>query len=122
MEHKYTTEGLIEKLQNDVIGKWHEEGRVGNDGSAGNTLEDLLGVEENNLMLPDWGHIELKTKKKEGTSLVTLMHREPQPAASVPRLLLSLGWKHQSAGVRYGPNELSFRSTTRANEFSDRGF
>ena len=40
--------------------------RIGNDGSAGNTLEDLLGVSENNLKLPDWGEIELKTKGVTG--------------------------------------------------------
>jgi hypothetical protein len=38
---QYTLEGLVDKLKNDVIGRWHKEGRVGNDGSAGNTLEDL---------------------------------------------------------------------------------
>jgi hypothetical protein len=119
---QYTTEALIDKLKNDVIGKWHKEGRVGNDGSAGNTLEDLLGVDENNLKLPDWGNIELKTKRKESQSLVTLLHREPQPNASVPQLLLSLGWKHKDAGSKYNDDELSFRSTTKANVFSDRGF
>ena len=119
---QYTLETLVKKLKSDVIGRWHKEGRVGNDGSAGNTLEDLLGVAENNLRLPDWGNIELKTKRKESQSLVTLLHREPQPQASIPKLLLSLGWKHQSAGTKYPSDELSFRSTTRANSFSDRGF
>jgi hypothetical protein len=119
---QYTLEGLVDKLKNDVIGRWHKEGRVGNDGSAGNTLEDLLGVEENNFKVPDWGNIELKTKKKESQSLVTLLHREPQPNASVPQLLLSLGWRHKNAGEKYPSDELSFRSTTKANSFSDRGF
>jgi hypothetical protein len=118
----YSSDKLFEKLQNEVFGKWHAEGRAGNDGNAGNTLEDLLGVSENNLKLPDWGNIELKTKRVETQSLVTLLHREPSPAASVPKLLLSLGWKHQNAGSKYGLDELSFRSTTRANSFSDRGF
>lgn len=119
---QYTIEALIDKLKNDVVGRWHKEGRVGNDGSAGNTLEDLLGVEENNLKLPDWGNFELKTKRKESQSLVTLLHREPQPNASVPQLLLSLGWKHKDAGGKYNKDELSFRSTTKADSFSDRGF
>lgn len=119
---EYSLENLKDKFHTKVIGKWHREGREGNDGSAGNTLEDLLDVAENNIRLPDWGAIELKTKKKESMSLITLMHREPQPAASIPRLLLSLGWTHKDAGVKYPIDELSFRSTTRADSFSDRGF
>lgn len=118
----YTAENLFAKFHNDVAGKWHKEGRRGNDGSAGNTLEDLLGVDENNLKIPDWGDIELKTKRAESQALVTLLHREPQPGASVPNLLLSLGWAHKDAGGKYPSDELSFRSTTRANSFSDRGF
>ena len=121
MSH-YTLETLKAKLQSDVIGKWHKERRAGNDGNAGNTLEDLLGVEENNLKLPDWGDIEIKTKRKKSRALITLLHREPQPKASIPQLLLSLGWRHKDAGGKYRDDEQSFRSTTRANSFSDRGF
>jgi hypothetical protein len=117
-----TAEALFDKFRNDVAGKWHKEGRKGNDGSAGNTLEDLLGISENNLKVPDWGEIELKTKRSESQALVTLLHREPMPNASVPNLLRSLGWQHKEAGVKYPSDELSFRSTTRANSFSDRGF
>ena len=41
-------EGLLTKLK-DIIGNWHGGTRPGNDGNQGNTLEDLLGIEENNL-------------------------------------------------------------------------
>jgi hypothetical protein len=122
MDRVYNLKTLVDKLQSDVIGKWHNEGRSGNDGSAGNTIEDLLGISENNLKLPDWGRIEIKTKKKESQSLVTLLHREPSPAASIPKLLTSLGWRHQNAGGKYPADEMSFRSTTRADSYSDRGF
>ena len=121
MSRELTLENLLIILRNEILYKWHQETRVGNDGSAGNTLEDLLGIEENNLRLPDWGDIELKTKGSESQSLVTLMHREPNPTSSVPKLLISLGWKHKYAGTKYGNEEMSFRSTTRA-KFSDRGF
>lgn len=122
MSTSYSFDELTKKLRSDVVGRWHDEGRVGNDGSAGNTLEDLLGIEENNLKLPDWGNIELKTKRHESSALVTLLHREPLPAKSVPKVLLALGWKHQKAGGVYPADEKSFRSTTRANNYSDRGF
>lgn len=118
----YDLDGLIKKFRDEVRGVWHEEARAGNDGSAGNTLEDLLGVPENNLKIPDWGDFEIKTKKKESSALLTLLHREPLPKSSVPELLLSLGWRHQKAGEKYENDEMSFRSTTRANDFSDRGF
>lgn len=94
----------------------------GNDGNQGNTLEGLLGVEENNLRLPDLGDIELKTQKLETGSFVTLFHKEPKPRASIPKLLKCLGWKHQEAGLSYPCDEMSFRSTTYAHRFSDRGF
>lgn len=108
-------------LDDKVTGRWIPEGRVGNDGSGGNTLEDLLGVEENNLRIPDWGIYELKTRGKQTSSLVTLFHREPQPAGSVPQLIRALGWKHKQAGNKYPANEMSFRSTTKAGISSDRG-
>ena len=121
MSIERTQNELFKRLKQDILFRWHTETRIGNDGSPGNTLEDLLGIEENNLKIPDWGDIELKTKKKESQSLITLMHREPKPDASVPKLLKSLGWKHKDAGTRYDNEEMSFRSTTRS-DFSVRGF
>lgn len=41
-------------------------------GGAGNTLESLLGVSENNLKTPDLGKIELKTTKKTSSGTITL--------------------------------------------------
>lgn len=121
MDCRRNLNSLIDNFTSYVRGKWHKERRRGNDGSAGNTLEDLLGIEENNLKLPDWGDFELKTKQLETQSLITLLHREPQPQGSVPLLLNSLGWRHQHAGTKYDSSEMSFRSTTRASKFSDRG-
>jgi hypothetical protein len=102
--------------------KWLLGTHQGNDGNQGNTLEELLGVEENNLQLPDLGDIEHKTQKVETGSFVTLFHKEPKPRASIPRLLKCLGWQHRDAGKSYPKDEMSFRSTTYAHRFSDRGF
>ena len=85
--NSYDLESLLKKFREEVKGVWHEEARAGNAGSAGNTLEDLLGVPENNLKIPDWGDFEIKTKKKESSALLTLLHREPLPNSSVPQLL-----------------------------------
>jgi len=38
----------------------------------GKTLESLLGITENNLIVPDLGEIELKAHRNESTNLITL--------------------------------------------------
>lgn len=91
-------------------------------GGAGNLLEDLLGIQENNLSLPDFGKIEIKTMRQDTSSLLTLFHKEPLPNASVPKMLLSLGWRHAKAGTSHPESEMSFRSTTYGHNYSARGF
>ncbi|MDR1529383.1 MAG: MvaI/BcnI family restriction endonuclease [Burkholderiales bacterium] len=49
----YTKESLIEEIQRIVKLGWVENARRGNAGGIGNTLEDLLGIEENNLPIPN---------------------------------------------------------------------
>jgi hypothetical protein len=114
----------LERKMRLILHKWHDSTRGDNNsGAAGNTLEDLLGVEENNFALPDFGTIELKTQKYEGkSSLLSLFHKEPKPAASVKKLLKAMGWRHTGAGKRYKETEMSFRSTTYADRWSVRGF
>lgn len=107
-----------------LMGKWHKGTRAGNDGDPGNTLEDLLGVSENNLKLPDFGDIELKTQKYEGGGLITLFHKEPTPIggkAVTPSVIRSLGWRHKEAGSKYPATELRFTSTTYGSYYTVRG-
>ncbi len=118
---KISLEELLEKLDT-ILNRWHIGTRPGNDGNQGNTLEDLLGVSENNLSIPDYGQYELKTQKIETGSLITLFHKEPMPARSVPKLLKSVGWPHQEAGRSRPKNEMSFRMTTPSNCYTARGF
>ena len=90
-----------------------------------NTLEDLLGIEENNLPIPNASEWELKTQRSNTGSLTTLFHMEPSPRALkfVPQIfLLKYGWPHQEAGTRYPSNEMSFRQTISGKDYSDRGF
>ncbi len=116
-----TTEDLLKKMR-EIMHKWHQGTRPGNDGEAGNTLEDLLGIPENNFKIPDFGDIEIKSQKFEGRSnLLTLFHKEPEPKASVPKLLKGMGWRHEKAGTEYPEDEMSFRSTTYGHRYSDRG-
>ena len=112
----------IEQIKN--MG-WIKNQRFGSQGGIGNTLEDLLGIPENNLPAPDFGKWELKTQRKNTASLLTLFHMEPSPRKDkiVSSILLPLyGWQHQNAGSLYPASEKSFRQTVNAHTFTDRGF
>lgn len=120
----FTKETLINELLLISEKGWIRNARHGNQGGVGNTLEDLLGIEENNLPIANANEWELKTQRTKTTSLVTLMHCEPSPTAVkfVPQVLLpNYGWPHSQAGKKYPENELSFRQTIGANP-TDRGF
>ena len=58
----YTKESLINELRGIRQRGWILSGRHGNDGAVGNTLEDLLGIEENNLPIPNAAEWELKAQ------------------------------------------------------------
>ena len=53
MSKIYTKESLIKALQDIRDLGWIRSTRHGNDGGVGNTLEDLLEIEENNLPIPN---------------------------------------------------------------------
>lgn len=46
-------------------------------GGIGNTLEQLLCVRENNLALPDLGTLELKARRRQTGSMITLFTKSP---------------------------------------------
>jgi hypothetical protein len=121
----YTKETLIEELKKIRDLGFVPNARHGNHGGIGNTLEDLLGIEENNLPIPNAAEWELKTQRLNTSSLLTLFHTEPSPQALrfVPSLLLpQYGWSHQKAGNGYPETEMSFRQTIHGLAPSDRGF
>jgi len=121
----YTKPALIAKLKEISAMGFVPNARKGNHGGIGNTLEDLLGIEENNLPIPNAAEWELKAQRLNSTSLTTLFHIEPSPRAIrfVPQVLLPLyGWAHQEDGKKYPKGEMSFRQTIHGNSCSDRGF
>lgn len=120
----YTKETLIEALRSIRNLGWIPNARPGNAGGIGNTVEDILGIEENNLPLPNAADWELKCQRST-SSLTTLFHMEPSPRALkfVPNILLPFyGWKHQEAGKKYYEGEMSFRQTINGLGRTDRGF
>ncbi len=125
----YTKEELIEAIQEIFDSGWHKSVKSivdnRNDGAVGNTLEILLGIKENNLPIPNAREWELKGQRLHTSSLITLKHSEPSPMAAkiVSNILLpKYGWKHKRAGGKYPKTEMSFRSTTSAVSFTNRGF
>jgi hypothetical protein len=97
----FTKEELIAELKKISAMGWVDSSRSGNNGNVGNTLEDLLGIPENNLPIPNASEWELKTQRMNTTALTTLFHIEPSPRAVkfVPHILLQLyGWKPNPDG------------------------
>ena len=121
----YTKESLIHELKKIRKQGWIKSQRKTTHGNVGNTLEDLLGIEENNLPISNTAEWELKSQRKGTSSLTTLLHCEPSPRAIkfVPKILLpKYGWKHEEAGKKYPKTEMSFRQTIFCLSYSDRGF
>lgn len=121
----YTKQALIKKLKEIAAMGWIVNAKRGNAGGIGNTLEDLLGIKENNLPIPNAAEWELKTQRLNSSSLTTLFHIEPSPRAVrfVPQILLpKYGWAHTEAGKKYKKGEMSFRQTIHGKSRSDRGF
>lgn len=125
----YSKDEFIDAMRKVFKEGWHKSVKntvdTRNDGAVGNTLEALLGIEENNLPIPNAGEWELKGQRKHSASLITLKHCEPSPTAAkiVSSVLLPFyGWKHKQAGKQYPRTEMSFRSTTGATGFTNRGF
>lgn len=121
----YTKLELIAKLKEISAMGFVPNARQGNAGGIGNTLEDLLGIKENNLPIPNAAEWELKAQRLNSASLTTLFHIEPSPRAIrfVPQVLLpKYGWTHQEGGKKYSEEEMSFRQTIHGQLRSDRGF
>ncbi len=121
----YTKESLIQALREIKQKGWVPNARPGNDGGVGNTLEDLLGIEEKNLPMPNAAEWERKCQRTSTHSPTTVFHMEPSPRALkyVSKILLPrYGWRHEEAGKEYPPDEMSFRQTLNGQSRTDRGF
>lgn len=85
------------------------------DGGVGNTLEKLLGIKENNLRLPDAGKIEIKAKRIESGSMLTLASKSPLPRGVNKNLFNS--YSHVAKdGVR------KLYTTIYGNRYNPQGF
>jgi len=82
---------LIEKLKKIKETGWIRTHRAGNTG-IGKTLEDLLGITENNIPGPNATMIELKSARKNASSMLTLFTKSPSPPRANSILLEKFGY------------------------------
>ena len=92
---------------------WIRTHRAGPTG-IGKTLEDLLGIPENNFDEPDFGDYELKSCRIDSNSMLTMFTRSPQPSRSNTYLRMKYGY---SSGA-YDNDEKVLHSTLSADRFT----
>lgn len=86
--------------------------RVGNTG-IGKTLEDLLGINENNIPGPNARMIELKSARKNAASMLTLFTKSPLPPKANSVLLEKFDYESKR-----GNNKKELHTTVSAKEFN----
>ncbi len=109
----YTLEDFIREYHRICDMGWITTHRAGPTG-IGKTLEDLLGIPENNIDEPDFGDYELKSCRINSNSMLTMFTRAPQPARANTYLRLKYGY---SSGA-YDNDEKVLHSTLSADRFT----
>jgi hypothetical protein len=105
-------EEIINKLKtihNQGFIKTHRAGNTG----IGKTLEDLLGIAENNIPGPDMEEIELKTVRSGSISMLTLFTKSPLPRNTNSRLLTKFGYWSS-----HGSYSKELNTTVNAKDFN----
>lgn len=105
-------EELIQKLNTIKNMGWIRTHRAGNTG-IGKTLEDLLGITENNVPGPNAKMIELKSARKNASSMLTLFTKSPLPRKANSMLLEKFGYPSKK---REGTKRLE--TTVNAKDFN----
>jgi hypothetical protein len=107
-------EEILTKLK-ELKAKGYIKTHRPDDTGVGKTLEDLLGIQENNIRLPDIGEIELKAKRIESQSMLTLATKAPEPQG-VNRILFD-NYKYLDTEGCY-----SLHSTVYGSRYNPQGF
>lgn len=113
MDNIYTIEEFIARFTSIKNMGWIKTHRAGRTG-IGKTLEDLLGITENNIQGPDFGEYELKSARKNSNSMLTLITKSPDTKSANTALRLKYGY---SSGI-YDNDEKVLHSTLNAITFT----
>ena len=81
----------IKEIENMGYIKSHRLGDTG----IGKTLEDVLGLVENNIAGPDFSVYELKSGRKDSSSMLTLFTKAPMPSGANKELLRVFGYQQR---------------------------
>lgn len=108
-----TLDEFIAKFKEIVAMGWIKTHRSGPTG-IGKTLEDLLGIQENNIDGPDFGDYELKSCRIDSNSMLTMFTRAPQPKSANTYLRETYGYSSEA----YENDEKVLHSTLSANQFT----
>lgn len=109
----YTLDDFVREYQKIVDMGWIRTHRSGPTG-IGKTLEDLLGIEENNFDAPDFGEYELKSCRMNSGSMLTMFTLSPQPRGANTALRLKYGYSSQA----YSNSEKVLHATLSGNRFT----
>ena len=108
----YTLDDFIRVYSGIVRMGWIRTHRAGPTG-IGKTLEDLLGIEENNIDGPDFGDYELKSCRLASNSMLTIFTKTPQPHGAVNTLRMRFGYYSDA----YDHEEKVLHATLSADRF-----
>ena len=89
--------------------KTHRSGPTG----IGKTLEDLLGITENNIDGPDFGDYELKSCHLNSNSMLTMFTKTPQPRGAANTLRETFGYSSDA----YDNDEKVLHATLSADRY-----
>lgn len=108
----YTLDDFIREYKKICDMGWiltHRSGPTG----IGKTLEDLLGIHENNIDGPDFGDYELKSCRLDSNSMLTIFTKTPQPQGAASTLRQTFGYSSDA----YDNNEKVLHSTLSADKY-----
>lgn len=108
----YTLDDFIREFRSICAMGWIRTHRSGSTG-IGKTLEDLLGIAENNIDGPDFGDYELKSCRLDSNSMLTIFTKTPQPKGAANTLRMTFGY----ASDAYSNDEKVLHSTLSADRF-----
>lgn len=95
---------------------FHKSKRSGPTG-IGKTLEDLLGIEENCIATPDLDTVELKSARKDSSSMLTLTTKSPDKRGANSLLRDTYGYKTEES-IALNPNINILHTTVNGIDFN----
>ena len=108
----YTLDDFIKEYTKICAMGWIRTHRSGPTG-IGKTLEDLLGIAENNIDGPDFGDYELKSCRLDSNSMLTIFTKTPQPQGAANTLRATFGYSSEA----YNNGEKVLHATLSADHF-----